>query len=373
MSRFLRSASAGFLAWSSDRARGGATWVAVAYLRRCATVVAVLGLLPCAAAMGGWLPGPFVTGSGHYTLIPGGDFESGTAEWILLGDYYGTWMISPEKAWSPTHAAKATAKRTSPNVGFAWLNQSVPVTGGQTYVLSGFFYRLQGQAYWLFMDDWDGTSFSVFVKSRATFADQWQFCWEEVTFPAGVSSITIRICLDTMDAGDTGYIDDVALTPVTEFVPPRSLLAGPTILMREPWVAADDVHSGPSGVDSLRVLWSDAMTFTENDISISNESGGAVGFTVSGSGSALMAIAFSTPLLNNKYTITIHDSVASAAGGVPIDGDNDGHTGGDAVLVMEHRNPFDHDHDNDVDQSDFGIFQRCFSGPGVAADPDCAD
>ena len=33
----------------------------------------------------------------------------------------------------------------------------------------------------------------------------------------------------------------------------------------------------------------------------------------------------------------------------------------------------DFNDDGDVDQSDFGIFQRCLSGPDVAADPSCVD
>ncbi len=33
----------------------------------------------------------------------------------------------------------------------------------------------------------------------------------------------------------------------------------------------------------------------------------------------------------------------------------------------------DFDEDNDVDQSDFGSFQRCYSGQGNPANPDCAN
>ena len=33
----------------------------------------------------------------------------------------------------------------------------------------------------------------------------------------------------------------------------------------------------------------------------------------------------------------------------------------------------DFDHDNDVDLSDFGIFQRCYSGENNLANPDCAN
>ena len=35
--------------------------------------------------------------------------------------------------------------------------------------------------------------------------------------------------------------------------------------------------------------------------------------------------------------------------------------------------PGDFDTDSDVDQDDFGIFQRCYSGSGNPADPNCAD
>ncbi len=35
--------------------------------------------------------------------------------------------------------------------------------------------------------------------------------------------------------------------------------------------------------------------------------------------------------------------------------------------------PGDLDRDGDVDQDDFGIFQRCSSGPGIPGDPDCDD
>ena len=31
------------------------------------------------------------------------------------------------------------------------------------------------------------------------------------------------------------------------------------------------------------------------------------------------------------------------------------------------------DLDSDVDQGDFGVFQGCYSGAGVPADPDCAN
>ncbi|MBP7934788.1 MAG: hypothetical protein KA354_09095 [Phycisphaerae bacterium] len=34
---------------------------------------------------------------------------------------------------------------------------------------------------------------------------------------------------------------------------------------------------------------------------------------------------------------------------------------------------FDYDHDGDVDLDDFGVFQRCFSGPAILAEPECRE
>ncbi|HOW74016.1 MAG TPA: hypothetical protein PKY77_25715, partial [Phycisphaerae bacterium] len=47
----------------------------------------------------------------------------------------------------------------------------------------------------------------------------------------------------------------------------------------------------------------------------------------------------------------------------------------DCALVpdMEGFIAADFDKDTDVDQSDFGVFQRCWSGTGKPADPACAE
>lgn len=311
----------------------------------------------------GWLPGPFAAGSGNCALIPGGDFESGSSGWVLQNPHLGTWEISEQHAASGTHSAKATAIAQSPVIGFGWRRHDIPVTGGQTYVLSAYFYRPTGENSWLFLDFHD-VSWDALLRSHEDFGDAWQFCWYTVTIPPDVASVTIRLVMDTnLDIGDFGFVDDVALTPVDDFVPPQSLAPGPTLCMREPWVESDDVHTGGSGVGSLRLLWSEGLVFDEGDIAVTDESGSPVAFDVSGSESPLMSIAFATPLSNNRYTITIHDSVISAVSGIPIDGDDDGFAGGEAGLVVEHRNPCDHDRDGDVDLTDFAAFQQVFTGP----------
>ena len=130
----------------------------------------------------------------------------------------------------------------------------------------------------------------------------------------------------------------------------------PHIIMREPWVENDDVHTGASGVDSLRIFWSEAVLFNNNDVNIVDENANDVSFILSGSNSQQMIITFGETLLDDKYTITIHDMVRSAVTGSAIDGDNDGQSGGDAILVMEHRQREDFDNDNDVDMFDFAQF-----------------
>ncbi|MBP7936436.1 MAG: hypothetical protein KA354_17495 [Phycisphaerae bacterium] len=44
---------------------------------------------------------------------------------------------------------------------------------------------------------------------------------------------------------------------------------------------------------------------------------------------------------------------------------------GPAIPLIAGCEARDFDHDGDVDQSDFGLLQRCFSGAGEPADPDC--
>jgi hypothetical protein len=127
---------------------------------------------------------------------------------------------------------------------------------------------------------------------------------------------------------------------------------GPQIIMQEPKVPYDDVFTGESGVSSVRFLWNEEIQFTNSDVEILNENGESVILSVSGSGSKFMIIAFGDILLNDKYTITIKDTVTSVATNNSIDGDKDGYAGGDAVIILEHRERMDSDNDNNIDLYD---------------------
>ena len=112
---------------------------------------------------------------------------------------------------------------------------------------------------------------------------------------------------------------------------------GPTLVMREPKVEPDDVHSGPSGVSTERLLFSESIVFMDDDLSVLNAWGQAVPFSASGSGSQFLAISFGEPLKNDTYTITVSDDVVGLSSGLQIDGNDDGVAGGDLVIVMKHR------------------------------------
>ena len=66
-----------------------------------------------------------------------------------------------------------------------------------------------------------------------------------------------------------------------------------------------------------------------------------------------MIIVFGETLNNDRYTITISDTVLSAETGAAIDCDNSGLAGGDAVIVLEHREREDSTNDNSIDLFDF--------------------
>ncbi len=162
-----------------------------------------------------------------------------------------------------------------------------------------------------------------------------------------VESITVD------DTGEFIYISDYngiwRIRAITTVI-------GPQIIMQEPKVPLEKPFTNEEGLVSLRIFWNEAVQFDNNDVEILNEDSQSVDFSASGSGSQFMIIAFGEMLLNDKYTITIHDTVASALTGDPIDGDEDGLAGGDAVIVMEHRKRSDFDNDNDVDFTDLANF-----------------
>jgi hypothetical protein len=154
--------------------------------------------------------------------------------------------------------------------------------------------------------------------------------------------------------GNFMYVSDQ--NGIWKITPDAPELRGPQIVMQEPKVPADDVFTGESGVATVRLLWDEAVEFSDADIEILNQNSELVPFNALGSGSEFMIVTFGEKLLNDIYTITIRDTVVSAAAGDAIDGDADGLAGGAAVIIMEHRQRPDLENDNDIDMNDFARF-----------------
>lgn len=137
--------------------------------------------------------------------------------------------------------------------------------------------------------------------------------------------------------------------------PGECVPAGAHILMIDPNVSSDDVHSGQRGVKKIRVAWSEPVIFTAEDLYIEDEAEQEVTFSVKGSGTSVMTIALDQPLKQNRYTLYIFDSVYDEAEGLPIDGDGDGIASGHAVFLMEHRLRADFNRNNRIDVDDLAM------------------
>jgi hypothetical protein len=127
--------------------------------------------------------------------------------------------------------------------------------------------------------------------------------------------------------------------------------------MQEPKTAGDDgIFTDLNGVASLRLLWSEPITFEAGDVIVKSYELGQVvnDYSISGSGTTIMTINFNNDsrLKYDMYTITIADTVVSAIDSMAIDGDGDGLTRGDAVIYLEHSLREDLDNNNVINLSD---------------------
>ncbi|HMN96078.1 MAG TPA: hypothetical protein PKC43_01405 [Phycisphaerales bacterium] len=143
---------------------------------------------------------------------------------------------------------------------------------------------------------------------------------------------------------------------------PAAAQPGPTILCHDPNAGPQGVFTNPAGLSSARIIFDEPVLFSSGDVSVLNEAGMPVPFSVVGSNTRFMLIGFGVPLVNDVYTITVADSVVSVAGGVPIDGNGDGVSGGAATVTLEHRRRADIDDDGDVDSADLGLLLGAWGG-----------
>jgi hypothetical protein len=174
-------------------------------------------------------PYPALPKTGVYQLIPNGGFEtvSGTSQtqaefWNIASGwqpYYQRDTANPIFQLASLHMTESWS-HTGP--GIAAVNGNIPVTPGQTYVLSGYVINSiigGGQAYLDLAD----VSFDVSAFSTSGSGDT-EFVCAEFTVPSGVTAINVRAVVDgTIQTGSNAYFDEVAVTPKSSFVRPPAI------------------------------------------------------------------------------------------------------------------------------------------------------
>jgi len=195
-------------------------------MRKRISMVIIMGLIVCLihlalAGPAGALScscGPFIPGTGNWTIVSNGDFSNGLTGWLNEDPHNrGSFAISDEYAISGDTSAKAIPSESFEGWGFA-LYKSVSVTPNQEYVLSGFFVRDCHASLYLDLAD---ASFEKTVAASIPYSTNWQFCWDYFTVPPDVNQVNLRLCYDgIVYLAEHGYFDDVAITPANEFEPP---------------------------------------------------------------------------------------------------------------------------------------------------------
>jgi len=176
------------------------------------------------------LVGPFAPGSGTWTTVLNGGFEAGNINgWSSSSNVPGTNILaSADRAISGGFSAKAVTTQTFGSGGFG-MSRNVSVTPGVQYVLSGFFFTGNSTSGTTYLDS-GGIPGGVEVGSNmANGISAWQFSYG--TFTATSGSVNLRFIRDarlgSVLANQPVYVDEIALTPASQFVAPTVLTATP--------------------------------------------------------------------------------------------------------------------------------------------------
>ncbi len=163
--------------------------------------------------------GPFVEGSGNWNTVDNGGFEDGLSGWTNYA-WAGTgeFQVTPDYAAFGNYSAAAIPAYDFTGYGFC-LKRQITVEPDTDYILSGFFYtgNLSSDAFYLDLDD---VSFEEHVLAPVG-VDNWQFVYAPFHTPEWVTQVTVRLVRDgDVKKDEIGYIDEVAITPLSEFKAP---------------------------------------------------------------------------------------------------------------------------------------------------------
>jgi hypothetical protein len=252
-----------------------------------------------------------VLGTGKFNLVPNGGFETGatTPQWGAgagsgVGGF-GGFVISTNAFDGHYSAASQSDFPTLSNgAGYAWQQTIMGLTPGSIYVLSGYFNTVDltnGNLY-LDMDGIPGNPTPGFSGiSPTNNPSGWFFSYQD--FLANSSTMTVRMVRDQYFntlLGD-GYIDDVAITPVSQFVPVSQVYLGGPQRVYNPVVGTGSFTLVPNGgfeTGSLTPQW---------------QPGGELGPT----GTLMGEFALSTNADDGKFsaaTDTLTPTVATGSG-----------------------------------------------------------
>jgi hypothetical protein len=170
-------------------------------------------------------------GSGSYTVVPGMDFNNPAI--LSYGGYTGggglflapspfgdsTGIISPAfGAIGGGIAVTSLSTYSGPGTGVTW-DGVLPVTGGQSYVLSAYVNVRPGTTGTVYIDLWDVPG-DPNLQADTSVTGTWQFIHTTFT-PAFDMVVGARGILDNnVTAGDSVWFDDIAITPAGSFVAP---------------------------------------------------------------------------------------------------------------------------------------------------------
>ncbi len=177
-------------------------------------------------------------GTGNFDLVPNGGFETGTmAGWspdASPAQQLGDFVVSDFAYEGNFSAATQSNLPSQPSgAGYAYKDMATGLTPGATYVLSGCMNQGSLATGDLRLDLWTPTATNYsyapvpgigVLSPAATNPANWIFCYQ--SFVANASTLTVRMVYDTyfQNTSGVGYIDDVAITPISQFVPPQDVV-----------------------------------------------------------------------------------------------------------------------------------------------------
>ena len=158
---------------------------------------------------------------GKWTTVTNGEFETGDLNgWshISANTSWGNlWTITSDRSISGNFSAKAVTNTAFNGAGYALQRTVTGLIAGEKYVLSGFIYTGELTSGSTYLDLNDIANDLDIVAGYGI--DQWQFVWKEFVAPS--NQVTVRLVRDgeEVKAGESAYIDDVAITPISQFIP----------------------------------------------------------------------------------------------------------------------------------------------------------